>query len=116
MLMVEALPDEIIEHILTFVKDRDLGRCRQVNRRLHHIANSPYIVTLFPHISLDGLLYLKEQAYFTPALRDRILATTESNDLEWLVSRSLRRSTRTVVGLILYPGSLYYVLHTIDVS
>jgi hypothetical protein len=87
-MLIKDLPDEVIEHILTFVKDRDLGRCRQVNRRLYQIANSPYIVTLFPHISLDGSLYLKEQAYFTPTLRDRILMTTESNDLEWLVSRT----------------------------
>jgi hypothetical protein len=82
------LPDEMIEHILTFVKDRDIGRCRQVNRRLYQIANDPHMVKRFPHITVDGSLYLKEQAYFTPTLRDRILTTTQTNDLEWLVSRT----------------------------
>jgi hypothetical protein len=87
-LLMLDLPDEMIEYILTFVKDRDIGRCRQVNRRLYQIANDPHIVKRFPHISVDGSLYLKEQAYFTPTLRDRILTTTETNDLEWLVSRT----------------------------
>jgi hypothetical protein len=86
--MLTDLPDEIIDHILTFVKERDIGRCRQVNSRLYQITNNPYLVKRFPHIYVDGSLYFKEQAYFTPTLLDRILITTKTNDLEWLVSRT----------------------------
>jgi hypothetical protein len=86
--MVMDLLDELIDHILTFLKERDIGRCRQVNRRLYQITNRLYLIKRFPHIYVDGSLYLKEQAYFTPALHDRILMTTTTNDLEWLVSRT----------------------------
>jgi hypothetical protein len=78
----------MIEYILTFVNDRDLGRCRQVNRRLYRIAHDPYMVKQFPHIYVDGSLYLKEQAYFTPVIRDWIFTHTASQDIDWLVSRT----------------------------
>jgi hypothetical protein len=81
------LPDEIIEHILTFVGERDVGRARQVNRKLRMITSQPFLITRFPHIYVDGSLYLKEQVYFTPTIRNLLLKTTETNDLQWLVSR-----------------------------
>jgi hypothetical protein len=58
---INELPDELIGRVLSFVTERDLGRCRQVNRRLYTIANDPYILTQFPHIYVDGFLFLKEQ-------------------------------------------------------
>jgi hypothetical protein len=86
--MILDLPDELIEYILTFVTERDLARCRQVDRTLYIIANNPYLIKQFPHLYVHGSLYLKEHAYFTPTIRHWILKTHDTNDLDWLISRT----------------------------
>ncbi|KAF3926687.1 hypothetical protein ABW21_db0203410 [Orbilia brochopaga] len=37
------LPQELIQHIITFVPDGDLGALERVSRRMHHLSNDPLL-------------------------------------------------------------------------
>lgn len=87
---LESLPDELVLEILSRLATRDIGNCRQVSKRFHRLCCDPLLLKEFPHIEIDGQIYLKEQAYIAPELLEFILTNNNENDLEWLVSRQTR--------------------------
>lgn len=105
MKICDSLPDEIILKIFCFLNPRDLGNCRQVSRQFYRICHDPQLLRhAFPHICIDGTIYLKEQAYRTPKLLESILTNNKENDLDWLISRQTQAmknilSSKTAWGL-----------------
>jgi hypothetical protein len=117
--MTHILPDELIGHVLSFVTERDLGRCRQVNQRLYTIANDPYILTRFPHIYVDGFLFLKEQIHSLCLTSDAskqvaiIRALYEDDDDIDLIDLAVDLKNRQAVDYLLSQED-YKFIDTID--
>jgi hypothetical protein len=79
------LPNEMIQYIILFLTEYDIGQCRRVNRKLYLLCNDQHIIHQFPHVEIDGSTYFKEQVYYTPLLRNKALVMY--NDIEWYISR-----------------------------
>lgn len=80
------LPDEMVLHILSFLDERSLIRCRSVNKQLLRIVHDDLLISKFPNIILQDKRYLKEEAYNRKDLLFIILQN-KTNDLQWLISR-----------------------------